>query len=113
MSTCGDRARRVFTGADFVVLGFAGAIGPERARGSGGSLGIFRHDEAIRVSEERLLKTRWTGAVRGDIVDRKGRVLATDRPTYGVALPYSVINGDWASGRGNATGAGRRRVGDG
>lgn len=94
-----------------VVLGFAGAMGLSVLGIQALRLGMFRHDEAIRVSEERLLKTRWTSAVRGDIVDRKGRVLATDRPTYGVALPYSVINGDWATVEGSRqarAAAGRR-----
>lgn len=79
-----------------VLLGCMGAMGLGVLGVQALRIGMFRRDEAIRISEERLLKTRWTNAVRGDIVDRKGRVLATDRPTYGVALPYSVINGDWA-----------------
>lgn len=79
-----------------VVLGCVGAMGLSVLGLQAMRLGMFRHDEAIRASEDRLIRTRWTSAVRGDIVDRKGRVLATDRPTYGVALPYSVINGDWA-----------------
>lgn len=79
-----------------VLLGCVGAIGLSVLSVQAMRIGLLRRDEALRVSEERLLKTRWTSAVRGDIVDRKGRILATDRPTYGVALPYPVINGDWA-----------------
>lgn len=94
-----------------VLLGCVGAVGLSILAGQALRIGTFRRDEAIRVSEERLLKTRWTSAVRGDIVDRKGRVLATDRPTYGVALPYNVINGDWATSEGTRqarAAAGRR-----
>lgn len=83
-----------------VILGCVGAMGLCVLGIQSLRIGLFRRDDAIRVSEERLLRTRWTSAVRGDIVDRKGRVLATDRPTYGVALPYAVINGDWAVAEG-------------
>ncbi len=63
-------------------------------------LGTSSHDEALRISEERLIRTRLTSAVRGEILDRKGRVLATDRPSYAIALPYGVINGEWAEVQG-------------
>jgi cell division protein FtsI/penicillin-binding protein 2 len=72
-------------------------------------LGVGRRDDAIRQVEERLVRTVWTHAVRGDIVDRRGRVLATDRPSYSVAFPFAVINGDWADAEG--TRAARRAAG--
>ena len=33
--------------------------------------------------------------MRGTIRDRKDRVLAQDKPSYNVAVEYSVITGDW------------------
>jgi cell division protein FtsI/penicillin-binding protein 2 len=46
-------------------------------------------------AERRLIRRAWTPTVRGNIIDRKGRVLAQDRPSYDVAVDYSVITGDW------------------
>jgi cell division protein FtsI/penicillin-binding protein 2 len=46
-------------------------------------------------AERRLVRRAWTPTVRGSILDRRGRVLAQDRPSYDVAVDYSVITGDW------------------
>jgi penicillin-binding protein 2 len=52
--------------------------------------------ESLRdEAEKRLVRRAWTPTVRGSILDRKGRVLAQDRPSYDVAVDYSVITGDW------------------
>lgn len=45
-------------------------------------------------AEQALLSERWTPAPRGRILDRKGRVLAQDRPSFDVAVDYDVITGE-------------------
>ena len=47
-------------------------------------------------AESRLLLEKWTPTVRGRILDRKGRVLAADRPGFDVMVAYPVISGEWA-----------------
>ncbi|MBN8599181.1 MAG: hypothetical protein J0L78_16025 [Planctomycetes bacterium] len=56
-----------------------------------------RHEELLRAAESRLITRQWTPSVRGNIVDRKGRILAQDRPSYDVAIDYDVLKGTWAS----------------
>lgn len=47
-------------------------------------------------AEKRLVNEEWLPTVRGQITDRKGRVLALDRPSYEIAVDYPVITGQWA-----------------
>lgn len=47
-------------------------------------------------AEAKLINRSWQPTVRGQIVDRKGRVLAKDRPAYDIAVDYPVISGQWA-----------------
>ncbi len=47
-------------------------------------------------AESRLVVERWLPTVRGRILDRRGRVLAKDRPSYDVAVAFPVITGSWA-----------------
>lgn len=49
----------------------------------------------LAKAEERLVRHQWTPTIRGRILDRKGRVLASDRPSYNVTVSYAVIAGDW------------------
>lgn len=74
-----------------------------------GHLTLSRGAEHRRAAEERLIRRHWTPTVRGSILDRKGRVLAQDRPSYDIAVDYRVITGDWAWDR--ASIAARRRAG--
>lgn len=46
-------------------------------------------------AEASLQTTRLIPTVRGAILDRKGRVLAQDRPAFDVAVDYRVLNGEW------------------
>lgn len=55
-------------------------------------LGPGLRDEA----ESRLERLAWEPTVRGRILDRTGRVLAQDRPTFDVRIDYSVLSGSWA-----------------
>lgn len=59
-------------------------------------LTIVRGGELRARAEARLLSEQWQPSVRGRILDRKGRVLAEDRPTFHIAVDYEVISGQWA-----------------
>lgn len=62
-----------------------------------GRLTIVRGDQLRADAESRLIRRQWTPTIRGSILDRKGRVLAQDRPSYDCQVPFSVITGDWAA----------------
>ncbi|MEM9372988.1 MAG: penicillin-binding transpeptidase domain-containing protein [Planctomycetota bacterium] len=47
-------------------------------------------------AESRLIRQSFLPTVRGRILDRKGRVLAQDRPSYDIAVSFDVISGSWA-----------------
>lgn len=59
-------------------------------------LTLGRSDEFLKESEAKLVRRQWTPSIRGSILDRKGRVLAQDRPSFDVVVAYNVITGDWA-----------------
>ncbi len=52
--------------------------------------------ELSKRAERALLRQQWTPTVRGRILDRKGRVLAQDRPAFEVRVEYEAISGEWA-----------------
>lgn len=55
------------------------------------TLSLARGGELRAKAEANLLRERWVPAARGQILDRKGRVLAHDRPAYSVMARYDVI----------------------
>lgn len=57
---------------------------------------LVRGAEARVAAEARLVNETWLPTVRGRILDRKGRVLAQDRPSYDIAVSYPVLTGAWA-----------------
>lgn len=59
-------------------------------------LTLTRAGEARRTAEQKLVRRHWTPTTRGLILDRKDRVLAQDRPSYDVAVDFSVLSGRWA-----------------
>jgi penicillin-binding protein 2 len=59
-------------------------------------LTVARGEELRQDAESKLVLERWVDTTRGRILDRKGRVLAMDRPSYDIAVDYPVITGDWA-----------------
>lgn len=59
-------------------------------------LTVVRGEELRAEAEQRLVRRSWVPTSRGRILDRKGRVLAADRPCYNLAVDYRVISGDWA-----------------
>lgn len=48
------------------------------------------------AAEDNLVSTTWLPTGRGRILDRKGRVLAADRPSFDIAVDYPVLTGQWA-----------------
>ncbi|MBL0922830.1 MAG: hypothetical protein IBJ10_11985, partial [Phycisphaerales bacterium] len=60
-------------------------------------LTVVKGDEHRAAAERALVRRKWTPTVRGQILDRKGRILATDRPAFDVAVDYRLITGEWAS----------------
>lgn len=75
------------------------------------NLSIIRGEELRHQAESRLVRSVQTPTVRGRVLDRKGRVLAQDRPSYDLAVTYPVISGDWALAA--ARDAARRSAGSG
>ncbi|MBC7772099.1 MAG: hypothetical protein H7210_06375 [Pyrinomonadaceae bacterium] len=61
-----------------------------------GSWTLVRGDEQLAHAEEYLVNWQWLPTRRGRILDRQGRVLAQDRPSYNVAVDYRVMTGQWA-----------------
>jgi len=59
-------------------------------------LTVVQGAEHRAEAESRLILDRWTPTWRGRILDRKGRVLATDQASFNVAVEYQVITGAWA-----------------
>lgn len=62
-------------------------------------LTVVKGEGHLAEAEQRLISESWTETVRGRIVDRKGRELARDRPSFDVLVDYSVITGRWAEAR--------------
>lgn len=62
-------------------------------------LSILQHDTLSGQAESKLIRKQWTPTVRGRILDRKGRVLAQDRPSYDAGVDYRVLAGLWADDR--------------
>ncbi len=61
-----------------------------------------RAESARAEAEARLIRRAWLPTVRGRILDRKGRVLAQDRPSYDIAIDYRVLTGEWIDTRASA-----------
>ncbi|MEO1584269.1 MAG: penicillin-binding transpeptidase domain-containing protein [Planctomycetota bacterium] len=82
--------RRLLLVTAAVALGLA-ALGMQAAR-----LTLIEGDRLLAQAESKLVRETWTPTIRGRIRDRKGRVLAYDRPSFDVAIDYRVITGEWA-----------------
>lgn len=59
-------------------------------------LTVAQGSDLRRLAESRLVSERWTPSVRGRILDRKGRVLARDEPSFDLFVDYKVITEEWA-----------------
>lgn len=71
-------------------------------------LTIVQGEQRREEAERKLVLREWTpsggggGAGRGRILDRKGRILAQDRPSLAVIVDYSVLSGQWVISQGAA-----------
>lgn len=61
-----------------------------------GRLSFHLGPDLRKEAESRLERLAWEPTVRGRILDRTGRVLAQDRPTFNVRIDYTVLSGSWA-----------------
>lgn len=59
-------------------------------------LGVGQAEASLAEAERRLYREQWIPTYRGRILDRHGRVLAQNRPSYEVAVEYEVLSGEWA-----------------
>lgn len=53
--------------------------------------------DRLAKAQERLNTVQWLPTWRGRLLDRRGRILATDEPTFDVAVPWDVVTGDRAN----------------
>lgn len=74
-------------------------------------LTVVKGDEHRAAAERALVRRKWTPTVRGQILDRKGRVLAAEKPAFDIAVDYDLITGEWAAAEaaGDARAANRER----
>lgn len=82
-------ARRLFLVAALLMLGLS-VLAAQAAR-----LTVLKGDDLLADAQRRLVRLSWSPTVRGQITDRKGRVLAHNRPSFDVAVDYAVISGEW------------------
>ncbi len=59
-------------------------------------LTVVHGAEHLTAVESALVDTELLPTYRGRIVDRKGEVLALDRPCFDVLVDYRLISGEWA-----------------
>lgn len=59
-------------------------------------LSVIKGAALSAQAESRLSASHFIETTRGRILDRKGRVLAQDRPGFDVKVDYSLISGQWA-----------------
>ncbi|MEM1329878.1 MAG: penicillin-binding transpeptidase domain-containing protein [Planctomycetota bacterium] len=64
-----------------------------------GRLTIAQGGELREEAERRLVVRTWSPTVRGAVLDRAGRILAADRPSYDLAIDYRVLSGSWAESK--------------
>lgn len=72
------------------------ALGTGVLAGQVARLTLLQGEQHRAEAEARLVRRQWTPTLRGRILDRKGRVLAKDRPSFDVAVEFPVITGEWA-----------------
>jgi len=79
-----------------VVLAALSVAGMGLLAGQLARLTLAHGSELLAEAERPLTSKRWIETQRGRILDRHGRVLAADRPSFDVEAHYSVISGAWA-----------------
>lgn len=73
-------------------------------------LTLVQGRELADEAEAKLVRRIWTPTIRGRILDRKGRILAEDLPSFSVSVQYGVLSGEWP--RVQAARAARTVLGD-
>lgn len=63
-------------------------------------LTVVQGAELRNEAESKLVIHQWQPTTRGRILDRNGRILAQDRPSFDIAVDYAVISGEWAETQG-------------
>jgi penicillin-binding protein 2 len=58
-------------------------------------LTVVQHDKWLESAERPLIRTDFEATVRGRILDRKGRVLAMNQPSYELAVDFRLIAADF------------------
>ncbi|MCB9847702.1 MAG: hypothetical protein H6814_04740 [Phycisphaeraceae bacterium] len=58
-------------------------------------LTVVQHDRWLENSERPLVRIDYDPTIRGRILDRKGRVLAMNQPSYELAVDFRVIEADF------------------
>lgn len=67
-----------------------------------GRLTVRHGAEHRAAAESKLVTLDWLATSRGRILDRQGRVLAKDRPSFDVTVDYRVISGEWVTSKATA-----------
>ncbi len=65
-------------------------------------LAVVEHDTRLERAIGRVKQREFLPSTRGAIVDRKGRVLVEDAPSYDVALHWDALSGEWPRQRATA-----------
>lgn len=78
-----------------VLLAALGLVGFAALTAQLGRLSFIDGDRLKADAERRLERLAYEPTVRGRILDRTGRVLAQDRPSFDVRLDYAVLSGVW------------------
>ncbi len=78
-----------------VLLAALGMVGFAALTAQLGRLSFIDGDRLKADAERRLERLAYEPTVRGRILDRTGRVLAQDRPSFDVRLDYAVLSGVW------------------
>ncbi len=60
-------------------------------------LTVFEGEALRRTAEQSIRRDQFLPSWRGSIIDRKGLVLAEDRASWDVGVPFAVLSGRWAN----------------
>ncbi len=75
-----------------VTLGLVGTLAAKTAHLTTGE----QRDQRQQIIRSALERPQLTPTTRGRIFDRKGRLLAEDRPGWDVLVSFRVLSGNWA-----------------
>ena len=58
-------------------------------------LSVLEHPDRLKKARGRVSEAEFLPTLRGCIVDRRGRVLVEDAPSYDIAIHWDAITGAW------------------